>query len=165
MNKAGEWLIAFLFVVLIACAGVATVAACVIYATEALGLIEWLFGFSLYVLIQRVFPIAGLLAGVFGVLLIACVILLNRKNPDYTGIAQLGEDISEWLLKYDALYFCVTVAGQIVLLIRFWDVRVAEIKGAVGFVAYLLDAGWPWLILAVALILVNYICKRLSNHN
>ena len=162
MKVKGRWLLTLLSAIFVIFAGITAVAAGLICLAEALGLTELLAGFVLYAFLCQMMPIAGLLTILFGVLMVADGIYLKRKYPDHIDLAQRGDAVTEWLLNFDVAYLLATVLSQVILLIRFWDVQTESFKDAAGLVFYLLDAGWLWLGLAVVLIAVNAVCKKLA---
>ena len=143
-------------------AGLVAAAACTICLLGALGLTELVFGFELYVYLHRVMPTTALVAALFCVLIFAYGFLMNRKYEDFTGLLQLGEEVTGWLAKCVAAYFLSTVISQLILLVKFWDVQLAGIKDAVGFVTYMMEAGWLWLAIAIVLIVGNAILKKFA---
>ena len=162
MKVKGRWLLTLLSVIFVIFAGITAVVACLICLAEALGLTELLAGFVLYVFCRQMMPIVGWITILFGVLMVADGIFLKRKYPDHINLAQRGDEVTEWLLKFDVAYLLSTVVSQLILLVRFWDVRIDSIKDAAGLVSYLLANGWIWLGLAVVLIVVNAVCKKLG---
>ena len=161
MKVRGRWLLALLTVFFVIFAGITAVAACLVCLAEALGLTELLAGFVLYVFCRQMMLFAGWITILFGVLMVAYGIYLKRKYPDRINLAQRGDEVTEWLLKFDVAYLLVTVVSQLIVLVRLWDEQIASLQNVAGIVTYLLANGWLWLGLAVVLIVVNTVCKKL----
>ena len=162
MKKLGEWLLTMLCLVFFLSAGLAAFAACGTCVLAALGLTELVFGFELYVYLHSAMPVGALVALLFCVFIFVYAFLMKRKYEDFTGLLQLGEEVTGWLAKCVGAYCLSTVVSQLILLVRFWDVQIGNIQDAMGFVTYMLDNGWLWLGLAAVLTVVNMVLKKLA---
>lgn len=161
MKKAGGYLLAALFVMFVAAAGIMVAAASMLCLVEALGMTEQVAGFALYVFCIRAVPLGMVFAVLFAVSMLAYGYLANRNNPGSVRIAELGAEIAGWLLKCDVVYLCATVISQLILMVRFGDVQMDAVQGPVDFIFYVFAGSWLWLILAVALVLVRWVCRNL----